>query len=157
MSKHLTIAAMVLAIAAGPASALSCHRTHPVAAFNAVAKAKESFVVLHGEFDFDVSKVPNVNAPPVITSLQTRFTGKLLTGAGFTDDVDVAVTMNLNCSGPWCARVSPKTEYLAYVQQTENELIFNVGPCYAFAFSNPKDEQLKAIEQCAAGGECTPK
>lgn len=157
MIKHLTLAATALAIVAGPASALSCLRTHPVAAFNAVAEAKESFVVLHGEFDFDVSKVPDVNAPPVVTKVQTRFKGKLLTGAGFTDDVDVPITMNLDCSGPWCARVSPNVDYLAYVRQTEDELIFNVDPCYAFAFSNPEDKFIKAIEQCAAGGDCTPK
>ncbi|WP_298259292.1 hypothetical protein [uncultured Litoreibacter sp.] len=157
MMKPTTIAAVAIAIAAGPANALSCLPTHPVAAFNAVAKAKESFVVLHGEFDFDVKEVPNVNAPPLEVSLQTQFKGKLLTGQGFTDDVDVPVTLTLNCAGPWCARLSPKTDYLAFVLQTEDELIFNVDPCYAFAFSNPEDQYIKAIEQCAAGGDCTPK
>ncbi|EPX77533.1 hypothetical protein thalar_03257 [Litoreibacter arenae DSM 19593] len=157
MMKHLTAAVTALAFAAGPASALSCLPTHPVAAFNAVAEAEESFVVLRGEFDFDVSKVPDVNAPPLEVSIPTAFKGKLLTGEGFTDDVEVAVTLTLQCAGPWCARVSPKTDYLAYVQQTEDELIFNVGPCYAFAFANPDEKYIKAVEQCAAGGDCEPK
>ncbi|WP_394198697.1 hypothetical protein [Litoreibacter albidus] len=157
MIKHLTIAATALAVVAGPASALSCSATHPVAAYNAVANAEESFVILHGEFDFDVKKVPDVNAPPVEARIPTQFTGKLLTGDGFTDDVEVAVTLALSCVGPWCARVSPKTDYLAYVLQAEEELIFSVDPCYAFAFSNPADEYIEAIEQCAAGGECEPK
>ncbi|TDT73638.1 hypothetical protein BDE40_2412 [Litoreibacter halocynthiae] len=157
MNKYLTITATAFALAAGPASALSCLPTHPVAAFNAVSEAKESFVVLHGEFDFDVKKVPDVNAPPVAVKIPTQFKGKLLTSNGFTDEVDVAVTLALNCAGPWCARVSPKTDYLAYVLQTEDELIFNVDPCYAFAFANPEDKYIEAIEQCAAGKDCTPK
>ncbi|MEP3347000.1 MAG: hypothetical protein ABJN34_05655 [Litoreibacter sp.] len=157
MIKNLTTAALALAIAAGPAIAQSCGPTHPVAAYNAVAKAKESFVILHGEFDFDVSRVPDVNAPPTIARIPTVFTGKLLTGAGFTDEVEAPVTLNLDCAGAWCARVSPKVDYLAFVLQTDNELIFNVDPCYAFAFSDPEDQVIEAIEQCAAGGDCTPK
>lgn len=157
MNKYITIAATAFAIAAGPANALSCLPTHPVAAYNAVAKAKESFVILHGEFDFDVKKVPDVNAPPVEASIQTEFKGKLLTGKGFTDDVEAPVTLTLSCAGPWCARLSPKTDYLAFVLQKDNKLTFNVDPCYAFAFSNPDDKYIKAIEQCAAGGDCTPK
>jgi hypothetical protein len=157
MNKYFTIAATDFAIAAGPASALSCLPTHPLAAFNAVAKAEESFVVLRGEFNFDVKKVPNVNAPPIEVKIPTQFKGKLLTGKGFTDDIDVAVTLTLSCAGPWCARVSPKTDYLAYVLQTDDELIFNVDPCYSFAFSNPDEKYIKAIEECAAGGDCTPK
>ena len=157
MIKYFTIAATAFAFAAGPASALSCLPTHPVAAFNAVAEAKESFVILHGEFDFDVKKVPNVNAPPLEVQIPTQFKGKLLTGQGFTDDVEVPITLTLKCAGPWCARVSPKTDYLAYVLQTVDELIFNVDPCYAFAFANPEDKYIEAIEQCAAGGDCTPE
>lgn len=157
MKNYFTISATAIALAAGPASALSCPPTHPVAAFNAVAESSESFVVLRGEFEFDVKKVPNVNAPPLEVAIPTVFKGKLLTGAGFTDDVEFAVTLNLACSGPWCARVSPKTDYLAYVLQTDDALIFNVDPCYAFAFSNPLPEYVEAVEQCAAGGDCTPK
>jgi len=157
MKKHITLAVAALAVAAGPASALSCLPTHPVAAFNVVAEADQSFVVLHGEFNFDVKKVPDVNAPPIEVTIQTQFKGTLLTGAGFTDEVDVPVTLVLGCSGPWCARVSPKTDYLAYVLQQDDQLIFSVDPCYAFAFSNPEDQYIKAIEQCAAGGDCTPQ
>ena len=88
--------------------------------------------------------------------IPTLFKGKLLTGGGFTDDIEVPVTLALSCTGPWCARVSPKTDYLAYVLQTDDELIFNVDPCYAFAFANPEDKYIEAVEQCAAGGDCTP-
>ena len=109
MNKYLTIAATAFALAAGPASALSCLPTHPVAAFNAVSEAEESFVVLHGEFDFDVKKVPDVNAPPVSVKIPTQFKGKLLTSNGFTDEVDVAVTLALNCAGPWCARCGSRS------------------------------------------------
>ena len=157
MIKFLTIAATAFALAAGPASALSCLPTHPVAAFNAVAEADQSFFVLHGEFEFDVKKVPDVNAPPLAVTIPTLFKGKLLTGDGFTDDIEVPVTLLLDCAGPWCARMSPKTDYLAYVLKTEDELIFNVDPCYAFAFSNPEAKYIAAVEQCAAGGDCTPQ
>ena len=156
MIKHFTFAATAFALAAGPASALTCLPTHPVAAFNAVADAKESFVVLRGEFDFDVKQVPDVNAPSVEVAIPTLFKGKLLTGGGFTDDIEVPVTLALSCTGPWCARVSPNTDYLAYVLQTDDALIFNVDPCYAFAFANPEDKYIEAVEQCAAGGDCTP-
>ncbi|SFR35075.1 hypothetical protein [Litoreibacter janthinus] len=157
MIKYLTIAATAFAVVAGPASALSCMPTHPVAAFNAVAEADESFVVLHGAFEFDVKRVPDVNAPPLEVKIPTVFKGKLLTGGGFTDEIEVPVSLSLNCVGPWCARVSPKTNYLAYVLQTEDELIFNVDPCYAFAFPNPEQKYIEAVEQCASGGDCTPK
>lgn len=157
MIKPIAFAALAFAIAAGPASALSCQRPHAVAAFNAVSEAKESFVVLHGEFDFSSKKLPDVSGPPVDVEIATIFNGKLLTGGGFTDEIKVPVTVSLSCAGPWCARLSPNTDYLAYVLQTKDELIFSVDPCYAFAFANPEPKTIAQIEQCAAGGECTPK
>lgn len=157
MIKHITYAATALSLLAGPATALSCQAPNAVAAYNFVAEAEESFVILRGEFDFDPKKVPDVNGPAVPVSLATAFKGKLLTGDGFTDEVEVPVTLTLGCIGPWCARVSPKTDYMAFVLQTDDRLIFRVEPCYQFAFANPSDEAIAQIEQCAAGGDCTPE
>lgn len=158
MIKHITYAVTALSLAAGPATALSCIRPDPVAAFNTVAEAEQTFVILHGQFDFPTKNIPDpFNGPPKDVRVPSTFKGKLLTGDGFTDDVEVPVTINLDCAGPWCARMTPGTDYLAYVLQSDGALIFNVDPCYSFAFPNPDEDAIAAVEQCAAGGDCTTK
>jgi len=147
---------MALSLAAGQASALSCIRPDVAAAFNYVAEADDSFVVLRGTFDFPPSQLPDPAAPPLAKKIQATFKGNLLTAGGFTDEVEAPVTLALTCSGPWCGRISPNTDYIAYVLQLESELILDVGPCYQFAFPNPTDELVARVEQCAAGGDCTP-
>jgi len=156
MIKHMSLALIALSVAAGQASALSCIRPDVAAAFNYVAEADDSFVVLRGSFDFPTDQLPDPAAPPVAKSIKSTFSGDLLTGDGFTDAVEAPVTLALTCAGPWCGRISPNTDYIAYVLQTDTQLILDVGPCYQFAFPNPTDETVALVEQCAAGGDCTP-
>lgn len=157
MFKTIPLALTALCVAVGPAAALFCVKPDPAAAFQFAAQSDNTYVVLRGTFDFDVGKLPDPLGPPLQAVLSADFKGKLLTGDGFTDAVEVPVTIGLNCVGPWCARVSPGTDYMAFVIQKEQQLIFSVSPCYQFAFAKPSDDMVAVIEQCAAGGACTPE
>ncbi|WP_158269979.1 hypothetical protein [Litoreibacter ponti] len=154
----MTYAALALSLGASQAAALSCLRPDPVAAFKTVAEADQTFFIVNGQFAFDTAGIPDpFKGPPQEVAVDATFRGKLLTSEGFTEDVQAPVTINLDCAGPWCARMSPNTDYMAFVLRTDTGLIFNVDPCYSFAFPNPKADAIKAVEQCAAGGECEVK
>lgn len=156
MFKNISLALVALSLAAGQASALSCVKPDPVAAFNFAAESEKTYLILRGKLGFDPKKLQDPAGPPIATKIATNFKGKLLTADGFTDDIEVPVTLALNCAGPWCARISPNTDYMAFVVQMDQELIFGVSPCYQFAFANPTEEAIERVEQCAAGGPCEP-
>lgn len=156
MFKSISLALFALSIAAGPAAALSCIRPDVAAAYEYASESDKNFVILRGEFDFDPTKLPDPLGQPIEAQIVANFTGKLLTEKGFTDEIEVPITVAMTCAGPWCARMSPKIDYIAFVLQNENALNFPIGPCYQFAFANPTDEMVQQIEQCAAGGDCSP-
>lgn len=150
------MALVALSVAAGPAFSLSCVRPDPAAAFNYAAEAEDSFVILRGKFAFDGALLPDPAGQPYEKTIEAIFEGTLLTGNGFTDEVAAPVSLVLTCAGPWCGRISPNTEYMAFVLQTEERLLLDVGPCYQFTFANPSDDMVAKVEQCAAGGDCQP-
>ncbi|MEM9581770.1 MAG: hypothetical protein AAGA08_01505 [Pseudomonadota bacterium] len=153
--KKLILATTLATLSANQAIALSCVKSDVAGAFQAASASDLVYVVLKGKFAFNaVPEADKLN--PEAVSTDSVFSGRLLTGAGFTQQVRVAVTLNMDCAASWCARITPDTDYIAFVEQTETELTFNVDPCYSFAFKEPEQEAVKRLENCAQGGACNP-
>lgn len=149
MMKTFTLA---LTLMATQSHALSCVRPDVVRSYNGVAKSESEYVVLLGSFKF-----PKIQAEEGKSlNVKARFTGKLLTGAGFNEEVTAPVTISFSCAGPWCGRIEPGSEQLSFVQQDGNLLTLQVDPCYGLTFPDPSAEQVKLIEDCAAGLSCEP-
>ncbi len=151
--KQLILAATLVAVSASQASALSCIRPDVANAFKEASASDLTYVVLKGKFAFDAVPEADTLAPKPV-SVDATFSGRLLTGAGFTQQVTVAAEIRMNCAGSWCARIQPDTDYIAFVEQYPTELKFEVGPCYGLAFREPALEDVKRLENCAQGGAC---
>ncbi|MDA8746835.1 hypothetical protein N9M66_01345 [Litoreibacter sp.] len=149
--KQIILAATLVAVSASQASALSCIRPDVANAYQQASASDLTYVVLNGQFAFD--PVPKSELPEPATA-EATFSGRLLTSAGFTQQVAVNVTINMNCAGNWCAEVQPGLDYIAFVEQHPTRLIFEVSPCYDLAFKEPAIEDVKRLENCAQGGAC---
>lgn len=153
--KSFALAALVAGLTASQASALSCLRPDVAQAFLDASSADQTYVVLKGAFDF--APLPKKEKPTAETVAAT-FSGRLLTGTGFTQKVSAPVQIELTCSGMWCAEMEPQQEMIAFVQNLNDEkLVFEVGPCYELAFVEPSQEDVKRLENCAQGGACEPR
>ena len=151
MRKILT-AAVLTALSVNQAAALSCLKPDVAEAFQTAAASELSYVVLKGKFAFTA---PPKTDEPQTRTIEATFDGRLLTGSGFTQQVSAPVEVNLRCEASWCADLQPETDYIAFVENQNNEkLIFDVGPCYGFAFQEPSQEDTKRVENCAQGGAC---
>ncbi|WP_298294714.1 hypothetical protein [uncultured Litoreibacter sp.] len=152
--KNIILAATLVAVSASQASALSCIRPDVATAFKDASDSDRNYVVLKGTFEFTP---PAKTDKPQAETVDSQFRGRLLTGGGFTQTVSAPVEIDMTCAGEWCAQVDPNVEYIAFVENIDNErLIFEVGPCYGFAFKEPAQEAVKRLENCAQGGACEP-
>lgn len=148
---------LVLTLTAGPVLALSCARPDAAQSFQNAASSTESYVILSGTFSFEAPPETPDGVNIKEASAEARFEGLLLTGNGFTDEVAANVTVNLTCLGEWCGGVKPDTPYLAFVEQSENTLTWQIDPCNWSAFETPTQEMIDTITTCAGGGDCATK
>lgn len=151
-------AAIALTVTTSQAAALSCLTPDVVRGFNQIAASEKTYVVLHGSFAFSSRPSREGEQRPETQSFGSQFTGKLLTGNGFTDDVtNVLVNINSNCAASWCGEITPNADYIAFVEQDGRRLTLQAEACPTFAFFEPTPEMISQIETCAAGGNCKPK
>lgn len=150
--------AIVLSLTANQASALSCLAPDVARGFNQIASSEKTYVVLNGSFSFAARPDRTGEQRPQTQSFGSKFTGKLLTGNGFTDEIeDVLININSNCAGQWCGEIRPDTNYIAFVEQDGQTLTLQAEACPTFAFYEPTPDMVKQVESCAAGKGCTPK
>lgn len=149
--KNLILATTLLAVSASQASALSCIRPDVTDAFKTASASDLTYFVVHGGFQF--TPPPKSDAPETKT-VEADFSGRLLTGAGFTQEVAAPITINMTCEASWCAEIEPEAEYIAFIEQQDDALVFRVGPCYGLAFKDPALDDVKRLENCAQGGAC---
>lgn len=148
---------LCVTLAAGPALALSCARPDAARSFQNAAASTERYVILSGKFSFETLPEKLDGETLKQTQAQARFEGLLLTGDGFTEKVSADVTVELTCLGQWCAQVKPDADYLAFVQQSETALTWQIDPCNWAAFEAPTQEMIDTVTTCASGGTCTPE
>jgi hypothetical protein len=149
--------ALALIATVSQAAALSCLAPDMARDFQRIAASDKSYVVLNGTFTFAARPARGDETRPETQSFASKFTGQLLTGGGFTDDIaDVLITINSNCAASWCGEIVPDANYIAFVEQDGRKLTLQAEACPAYAFREPTAEMVKQIENCAAGKSCTP-
>jgi hypothetical protein len=154
--KQIIPSALVLSLVASQAMALSCVQPDAARSFETAANSDKTFVILSGTFEFAARPEVTTDNPRAENYL-SKFSGLLLTGVGFTDQVAAPVTINTSCAASWCGTMKPGTPYLAFVEQTETRLTLNVGPCPEMALQNPTQEVLDKVVACAQGKDCKPE
>ncbi|MEQ6249237.1 hypothetical protein ABMC89_10145 [Sulfitobacter sp. HNIBRBA3233] len=160
MIRALAAALVILSPAA--AQALSC-LPHSVEAAYLEADASDArFIIVRGRLDFDRRAMPKVdwdnqqNTPPV-TEISADFLGKSLSGGEFRLPFERAVTLRVECIGPWCASAPEGVDVLAFVELREDGPdVIATNPCGGYLFGSPKPRMIRAVKDCAAGKSCVP-
>jgi ABC-type amino acid transport substrate-binding protein len=142
---------MSLALA-GQAQALSCLRPDPFAAFDAAAAAEEAYIVVHGRFDFDESRLPGLNGAPM--ALRVGFEGLGLTRDGFSVPVAREVVLDISCAGAWCGSLTPGRPVLAFLERRADGLHLDLGACPTAVFDLPEPGTLRRLAACLDAPRC---
>ena len=152
--KHTLFTALVLATASTQASALSCARPDVVRTFQEAAASNKTYFVIHGDFTIS-GDAPN--PAPVAQSFEASFSGRLLTKAGFTQQVAFPLTVNATCAGDWCGKLELDAKYVAFVESPEEQkFVLELDACSSLAIRLPDQDAIKRLENCAQGGACEP-
>jgi hypothetical protein len=151
----------LLAASAGPVLALSCLPQDIARTYAEAAQADETYIVVRGVLIFDETALPvpdmsRQHKIPPNTEIPARLTGQALTPEGFTLPFDRAITLNVQCFGPWCAGATSGIAYLGFLEQRDEGYSLTVTPCGGFGFPNPSDRTLERVQTCIRGGPCTP-
>jgi len=144
--------AVLLAVTAGQAAALSCRKPDARASYARAAAAEESYIVVHGVFSFDARHLPADGQARPPKPIAAQFAGKLLTRNGFTNPISVPVTLDVTCAGPWCGMITPQVQQLAFVERRADGYHLAVGPCPSTVFGNPDRATLHQMVACLKGG-----
>ena len=158
--QSLVCALAVLALAAPPASALTCLPWAPANAYQEAAGAQDVFNVLAGTLQFDGSLLPQSHAEdpndtPPLTKIPAQLTGHMLMQDGFTKPVEVAVELEVECLGPWCTSPPPGQNYLVFARQQGPRLIVRAGVCGGFLFDDIPEVRQEVLD-CLQGKACVP-
>lgn len=154
--KRLLILTLGAVLCAGQVSALSCMRPDAARTFQWAADAQESYVILMGQFAFEAPRPDGVDMTnPEVVSVPARFVGSYLGMNGFVDGAALDLTITFTCAGSWCGSLDPSDrEMLAFVQETPEGYVLEVGPCYGSIFFDPREGPAQQIESCMRGEGC---
>ncbi|AUQ48742.1 hypothetical protein PhaeoP83_00427 [Phaeobacter inhibens] len=159
--RPLFLPVTVLSALAGPASALSCLPWGPSDAYLEAAKSDKTYVVVEGVLSFDEGALPkapqdNPNDAPPRSLIPAQLNGKLMTGQGFAKPVDLPITLEILCFGPWCAGAADGVDYLAFLEQRADDYVLRMDPCGGFGFGGTDGAAREEVLACHAGTSCTP-
>lgn len=152
------VLALCMCAIGSQSAALSCMQPEPMLTFNQVLNAPEPFYVLHGTLRFAQKDLPprmrdGGGAAP--DPVPADFSGTFLTADGFTNDLDMAVNLQVSCTGPWCGAAQSGVEALFFVPVTDGTVTIVADPCASLIFPNPAPAVLAAITACMQGGDCS--
>ena len=120
--------ALLSALAAQPALALSCLPPDPVALYERARDADERYMIVRGRIL--PSGTVNLPVEGKEAETQARVEGMALSEDGFVRPFDRPATLRLLCFGPWCANApDPEAETFMAVQLDGPDLVVEIGPC----------------------------
>lgn len=152
------LAAVIWAMGAGPALALSCLAPAVERSYQRFDAAEELYVVVHGRLTLDEKQMPKGMTqdppPPERTLIAAHLRGASLRASGFDLPFEHDLTLEVTCLGPWCGGARNGETVLAFVRKDADGYILNVSPCGGSIFERPRAETLRAAQQCLNGGAC---
>ncbi len=152
------ILALALLGVATQAGALSCIRPDPIQSFQVAAAAEAEYLILKGQFAFDVSLLPQSQVSSGLDLPQpvpAQFQGQSLTTDGFTNSVTGPVTIMPVCNGGFCGGLTPGVQVIAFARKQDNIYVVETDPCGAWVFT-PDAVTEAALAACVRGEPCVP-
>ena len=145
---------------AGQAQSLSCMRPEPIATFQQLADAPESYFVLYERLSFDDGKLPtgvSLDQTRKADPIPARFEGKALSSGGFTIDYAHEAVLEIGCAGPWCGSAKSGVDALFFVVASGPPVTILAEPCGGRIFEEPTQEVIDMLTTCMQGGVCSPQ
>ncbi|MEP2891570.1 hypothetical protein [Tateyamaria sp.] len=141
-----------------PAFALSCVPHSVANAYIQAANAKEAYLPVHGTLDFDLNRLPqtdweNQQATPNKTLIPATFQGTALRARGKPVPVEINLTLEVRCAGPWCPSPKPG-DTLGFLRETAEGYVLSTNACGGFLFGQPTKAQVATMQNCLAGRHC---
>lgn len=152
-------ALVAVCLSAAPAAALSCRPWGVTDGYLTAAKSDRVYNVISGRLRFDQAALPRAvdddpNSTPELTAIPARLTGKMLAGQAFVQDVDLSITLEIRCLGPWCASAVDGLPYVAFVEQRAQGLVLEMSPCGGDGFPDENGEAARQLLDCHTGKAC---
>ena len=122
------------------ATALSCARPDIGQQFSRAEASDHSYAVLHGV----ISQ----------TNEAYMFQGRALAQGGWSAPYVTELSVQTICAGQWCGAVRTDVDGVFFVKQTSQGLLFEAGPCNAWAYYGPRLTDIDTAEQCMSSGLC---
>jgi hypothetical protein len=135
-------------------------RPDPVRAFTAASESEARYIVVIGTFTFDEDKLPagvvmdGTGADPRPDPIPARFAGQGLTLDGFTTPLDMPVTLQPVCFGPWCGGMASGVETLAFLRRDGGDYTVEADPCGGWVFPEPSRATRQQMVDCLRGESC---
>jgi hypothetical protein len=144
-------------LSASQAVALSCLPWSHLDAWAAAAESDRTYLVARGTLLFDEGDLPQTDwedqaATPPLTRVEAFFSGDQLGRNGFQRPLDAAVTLEVACYGPWCARLPAGVEIIVFLERREGALMLETNPCGGFAL--PATTEAERDLQACMRGTC---
>ena len=150
--------AIIAALIPIQAHALSCIRPDTVRSYAQADEASEAYVIVKGKFSFTQPPEPDLSdSTPTEYTAQATFTGTALGKQTFDISFSRQITVHFTCAGPWCGRLAPDTETLAFVKRVGRTLSLDVDPCGTTSFAEPEREDIERLLYCHTRGICEPR
>ncbi len=151
--KRILVAIAVLA--GTQAQALQCLRPDPVRSFQAAMAAAETYVVLRGTVAEAEILIPPAKDETQPYPVPVWFIGHILTVDGFTQALETPMTVQINCTGPWCGSMLPEVEVIAFAKVVAGTYVIDAGPCETWVFQ-PTPLVEDVLTSCIRGAACVP-
>jgi hypothetical protein len=152
--------AFISTLSASPALALSCLPSGPADAYLQAAESDSVYNVIAGSLRFDESLLPQSHSEdpadmPELSRIPAQLSGKMLEGRYFAVRVNVPVTLEVECAGPWCAGVKAGADYVVFAEQRGAELVVRFPACGGFVFDDSAQVRRQVLD-CHRGKGCEP-
>ncbi|MGC0223296.1 hypothetical protein [Pseudooceanicola nitratireducens] len=143
--------ALMASLSAGTAQALSCLQPDPALSYAEAAASDDAYLVVTGELTHDAGSGTIQEA----TQMPARIAGHFLKGSGFSEPMDIPVTLALSCVSVWCSSAPESgSQVLAFLKETPTGYVLDLPPCGGWMFQDARDDQIKAVTICHTGGSC---
>ncbi|MCA0919024.1 hypothetical protein [Pseudooceanicola nanhaiensis] len=155
--RALLAAPALLAVLAGPASALSCMRPDPASSFTRAANAAERYVIVEGRLRYNPRSMPPApypTDPPLERHTTGHVEGNALSKNGFDIPFSADIDMDFVCHGTWCTDNISRGEALMFLEQTDDGYRLELTPCGGWHFFEPTQAQLATVRKCIRGQAC---
>ncbi|MBJ3761637.1 hypothetical protein ILP92_02585 [Maribius pontilimi] len=158
MTRVAVAIAACAALAAPPASALSCLKPDLARSYLAAEQSEDVYSVILGALEFDASAPPFNGTRALETSIPARINGRVLGQDGFANYISRNIVLQVSCvADAWCgSAMAPGSRVMAFLRHAGDGLVLDLDPCPQWLFADPSAEQVARVADCFTGGPCVP-